>query len=525
MTQSMITNPILPGFHPDPSIVRAGDDYYIANSTFEWFPGVRIHHSRDLIHWRLAGYALTRRSHLDMRGNPDSGGIWAPCLSYHNGTFYLVYTDVKVRTGAFKDTPNYLSTAKHIEGPWSDPVYCNASGFDPSLFHDDDGRKWLVNMVWDFRAGRNSFAGIVLREYSEREKRLVGPVFDIFDGTSLGVTEGPHLYKRHGYYYLMTAEGGTGYNHAVTMARSRTITGPYEVDPENPILTSRAGDAALHKAGHGSLVETPDGETYLAHLCARPVGAARRCVLGRETAIQKCRWTEDGWLRLASGASTPAAATPAPRLPAHPFDECAACEQFETATLPPQFQTLRRPFDASWGSLSARPGWLRLYGGMSTVSRHGQSLVARRIVSTRCVCSTCVDFAPVTFQHMAGLIAFYDVATHYYACITRDERRGRCLRLLALDTGAYSEPVQEGVSLPEAGLVFLRATFRDETLRFFWSLDNERWSALGPELDATRLSDDYCGGFTGAFVGMCCQDLRDHRVHADFDWFAYTNTR
>src|SRR6516164_8767195 len=226
---AMIRNPILPGFNPDPSICRVGDDYYIATSTFEWFPGVQIHHSRDLVNWRLVRRPLERASQLDLRGEPDSCGVWAPCLSYADGKFWLVYTDVKRFDGDFKDTHNYIVTAPAIEAPWSDPIYVNSSGFDPSLFHDDDGRKWFVNMVWNHRPGNNRFAGIVAQEYSPGEKKLVGDRGNIFKGTPLGLTEAPHLYHRAGYYYLLTAEGGTAWNHAVTMARSRNLLGPYEL--------------------------------------------------------------------------------------------------------------------------------------------------------------------------------------------------------------------------------------------------------------------------------------------------------
>ena len=199
-TSPRIHNPILRGFNPDPSIVRVGDDYYIATSTFEWFPGVQIHHSRDLAHWRLAARPLTRPSQLDMRGDPDSCGVWAPCLTHADGRFYLVYTDVKrygrtTTAGAsgasLRDFHNYLVTSTRIDGEWSDPVYLNSSGFDPSLFHDDDGRKYLVNMLWDHRPGQNRFAGIVLQEYSPAEGRLIGERRNIFTGTALGLTEAP----------------------------------------------------------------------------------------------------------------------------------------------------------------------------------------------------------------------------------------------------------------------------------------------------------------------------------------------
>jgi len=170
---STIQNPILKGFNPDPSILRLGDDYYIATSTFEWFPGVQIHHSRDLKNWRLLTRPLNRAGQLDMRGDPDSCGIWAPCLSHDGAQFYLIYTDVKrygrtsvggAAGASLRDFHNYMVTCTTIDGEWSEPVYLNSSGFDPSLFHDDDGRKWLVNMLWDYRPGQNRFAGIVAQE-------------------------------------------------------------------------------------------------------------------------------------------------------------------------------------------------------------------------------------------------------------------------------------------------------------------------------------------------------------------------
>ena len=522
---STITNPILRGFNPDPSILRVGDDYYIATSTFEWFPGVQIHHSKDLIHWQLMTRPLSRVSQLDMVGNADSGGIWAPCLSWHDGLFYLIYTDVKNWRRNYKESHNYLTTASNITGPWSEPVYLNSSGFDASLFHDNDGRKWLVNMLWDFRAGGapGYFAGILLQEFDVRTQKLIGPIRNIFKGSPIGWVEGPHLYQHDGYYYLLTAEGGTGWNHAATMARSKTIDGPYEIDPQNPIITSHGKpELELQKAGHASILETPNGDWYLVHLCSRPIGPERRCILGRETAIQKCVWTADGWLRLEQGGNHPCVTVLAPDLPVYPFEAEPIRDDFDANTLNIHFQSLRVPVDPAWCSLTARPGWLRLYGRESLSSQHRQSLIARRVQAFRCEASTCLEFEPDTFQQMAGLTAFYDVTTHYYLYVTYDEDQGKHLNLLAMDLYNLSFPLAEAVKIDGWQRVYLKVTFDYATLQFTYSRDGASWQNIGPALDATKLSDDYGPeSFTGAFVGLCAQDLSGRRQHADFDWFEY----
>lgn len=533
---STIANPILRGFNPDPSILRVGEDYYIATSTFEWFPGVQFHHSRDLRNWRLLAHPLTRRSQLDMLGNPSSGGIWAPCLSYSDETYYLIYTDVKSHLGPFKDTHNYLITAPDIKGPWSEPVYLNSSGFDPSLFHDEDGRKWLLNMVWDHRKGRNRFGGILMQQYDERERKLVGPIRNIFEGTELGLTEGPHIYRKGGFYYLITAEGGTRWNHAVTVARSESLFGPYEVDPANPMLTSRNNpELPLQRAGHADLVETPSGEWYMVHLCGRPLETSRMCNLGRETAIQKVEWTEEGWLRLAGGGNEPLLETAVPAgLPEHPFDESAhgtGTDHFDGETLGIHLNTLREPADDAWLSLRERPGFLRLRGRESFSSAHRQSLVARRQQSFAVEAETVVEFEPDTYQQMAGLVYYYNAKNWFYLRISRDEELGKSITILTSNQGQYDEPLERDISVDGWERVYLKLTLNYETAQFHYSADGHEWTAIGPELEAGRMSDENAEakrggflldqGFTGAFVGVCVQDLSGARKHADFDYFVY----
>lgn len=527
-----IENPILRGFSPDPSIARVGDDYFVATSTFEWFPGVRLHHSRDLVHWRELGGALTSRALLELSGIPDSGGVWAPALSYADGQFWLVYTVVRTcgLGRPFKDLCIYLVTAPGIAGPWSEPVELNSPGFDPSLFHDSDGRKWLVNMEWDHRqTGVRRFAGIVVQEYDPVRRTLVGAQTKILQKPIL--CEGPNLYRRGGWYYLMLAEGGTSWNHGIAMARARQITGPYELDPQPTLLTtSDAPDSPLQKAGHGELVETPGGEWYLAHLASRPIGegSQRRCILGRETCLQKVRWTEDGWLRLAPATSAmkpwhPARVVPPPAgVAAHPWPAEPARDDFDGAELGRAWSTLRTPPDPSWLSLTARPGWLRLRGRESLHSLFRQSLVARPLRSVRTVAETCMEFEPGVFGEMAGLVAYYDTRTFYYLRVTHDETVGRVVGVVECDDGAYRELTATNRAINDWRRVHLRATFNEASLQFAASRDGDDWLPIGPVLDASKLSDDYGSAlhFTGAMAGLCVQDLGSHRATADFDYFA-----
>lgn len=531
----MIRNPILPGFNPDPSLCRVGQDYYIATSTFEWFPGVQIHHSRDLANWTLLTRPLVRASQLDMRGDPDSCGVWAPDLSHDGERFWLVYTDVKrygrttvggAAGASLRDFHNYLVTCDTIDGDWSDPVYLNASGFDPGLFHDDDGRKWLVNQLWDHRPGRSRFAGIVLQQYSPAEGRLVGERVNIFPGTPLGLTEAPHLYKRNGWYYLITAEGGTGWNHAVTMARSRSITGPYELHPHGQILSSRTRpDAPLQRAGHADLVETPEGETWIAYLCGRPLPNRGRCVLGRETAIQPMRWGADDWLYTQDGSGLPVLEAPALAVPPSPARETAARYDFDGGDLPIDLQWLRTPEPDRIFSLTARPGHLRLHGRETIGSLFTQALVARRL-QAQCASVACrMDFAPAHFQQAAGLVAYYNSTKFHYLHVTHDEELGRHLRVMsALPDSPQADAFSTPVAIPD-GPIELRAEFDYERLRFGWRAVGGDWQWLPEQFDASILSDEASApglpNFTGTFVGMACQDMAGTGAPADFDWFDY----
>ncbi len=514
----MIKNPILPGFNPDPSICRVGDDYYVATSTFEWFPGVQIHHSRDLVNWRLLTHALREKRLLNLRGVPSSGGVWAPALSYFDGLFYLCYTVVHQHEAATKDTPNYLITATSIEGPWSDPAHVNSSGFDPSLFHDEDGRKYWLNMVWDHRPNKHPFYGIALQEYDPQTKAFMGESELIFKGSSIRLTEGPHLYKRNGYYYLLTAEGGTEYEHAVSLARSRNLLGPYELHPENPILTSaEKPELALQKAGHASLVETQGGEWYMPHLCARPLPGTTRCNLGRETAIQKVEWKEDGWLYLCSGSNQPEDKVTPPQLEQHPWPALPDHLPFDSS----HYATPRGPSE----SVVREKNKLILHGAESLQSNFGQSMLARRLTCQRSTVTTKLNFRPKSFQQMAGLAAYYNTYLFHYLYLSHDEEKGLCLQVHSCDDGTTSFPLGEDIITVHTGELHLRATFDDCDLQFYFSEDGENFLKAGPVLDASILSDDHGEhwGFTGTFVALACQDLRGTGLEAEFEHLEIKN--
>lgn len=529
MARALIKNPVLRGFNPDPSVIRVGDDYYIATSTFEWFPGVQIHHSRDLVHWNLLTRPLNRLSQLGMKGIPDSCGVWAPCLTHHGETFYLVYCNVHSFDGVWKDTHNYLVTSESIEGPWTDPIYLNSSGFDSSLFHDEDGKKWYLSMLVDHRGGK-LFGGIILQEYSESQKKLVGPVLHIFEGTELGRTEGPHLYRKDNWYYLILAEGGTEYGHAVTLSRSRSITGPYELHPENPLVSTRDNPQhPLQKTGHADIFQTAAGEWYIAFLVGRPLSTLGRCTLGRETSIQKLIWEKDHWPRLFTGGREPVMEVEAPELPPHPFEPLAERDDFAGPGLDINWQSLRVPMTEDWLSLSERPGFLRLKGRESLTSLHEQSLVARRVQHFHIQVSTCLEFQPAYFQEMAGLVCYYNSSHYHYLYLSAGEKEGvRLLHILSCDKYEQHEQVEEPVKIPARGPVFLKVEFEGMDIRFFYALEEGAWNEIGPVLDGSILSDDYVRedvryrpAFTGAFVGLCCQDLSGGRRSADFAWFDY----
>lgn len=544
----MIQNPILRGFCPDPSIIRVGEDYYIATSTFEWWPGVKLFHSRDLKHWEQIPSPLRRESQLNMAGNPASGGVWAPCLSYDGQYYYLVYTDVKTKNGRYHNNHNYMVYTDDIYGEWSEPLYLNSIGFDPSLFHDNDGRKYLINMV-------NGFKGILVQELVSTggkkkaggecgsipvslrtpQWKLAGERKKVYNGSGLRCTEGPHMYHIGDWYYLITAEGGTGYQHCVTLARSKSVWGPFETAPENPVLTSnQENPAALQKCGHGDLVETPDGEWYLVHLCSRPIAGQKWCTLGRETGIQKVYWDKDGWLKLSAGGRFARLCVPEPGEEGSVADmetgsTVEACstdggtldirDEFDKTELPVYYSSLRVSYE-SFADLGARTGHLRLRGQESMNSLHHVSLIAVRQQEACARAQTCMEFAPDYPEQAAGLAYMYDAMNFYLLVKTADENGQSVLTLIKSDMGVITDEVEPLPVLRDEKTELRARTSADGSkVGFSFREPGGQWQSVKEGLTTQIVTDEYCRGFTGAHFGMYIHDMTGLGYHADFAYF------
>lgn len=532
----MIQNPILTGFNPDPCICRKGNDYYIAVSTFEWMPGIPVYHSKDLKNWELLTHVLTDEKNVDLSRLPSGQGIWAPDLSYceEDGLFYVVY-GVMVPDGMNID--NYVITSKDIMGPWSEPIYLQSNGFDASMFHDDDGRKWLLSLEWERREGYQKPGAICMAEYSPKEKKLVGYPRRIWNGgTTRGWIEGPHMYKHEGKYYILCAEGGTGYHHCASVGRTENIWGPYEKDPMNPIITSIVTDGTegrtkaaldhtfynpdvrLQKSGHASIVETPQGECYAVHLCARPFTESLCCTLGRETAIEKMMWTEDGWLRKKNGSPLPEDACEESGLPEVKVSVIPERDDFEEKKLGIGYYAPHH-MPESFADVTARPGYVRIRGQEVLDSFDKVSILARKLTSVHMTVTTKMEFRPEVFQHTAGLVLLYDNLNYLYLRKYYSETLGQsALSIIHAEKGVRKELTETRTPVDNDRPLLLRLVIDGLEIHFEWTYGDE-WKPMGGIFRTDHFSDEFCGEFTGTSVGMACTDGVFRRKYADFDWF------
>ena len=499
-------NPIIAGFYPDPSICRVGDDYYLVTSSFEYFPGIPIFHSKDLVHWKQIGYCLSRQSQLPLHKAAASSGIFAPTIRYSNGIFYVVTTN-------FAQGGNFYVTATDPSGQWSEPIWLNDPGCDPSLFFDDDGT------VYYTREDGGEHGSIVQCKIDLKTGKLLGALHTIWRGTGGIYPEGPHLYKINGKYYLMIAEGGTEYGHMETIARSNTPWGPFETDPNNPILSHKdKPDLSIQATGHADLVETPDG-WWMVHLGIRPKGG-RYHFLGRETFLTKVTWSNDGW-PIVEGNEKSEDVMDAPNLIKKTWDADPEKDDFNESTLALSWNFLRNPYPADY-SLTARRGFLRLNGsGVTMNDQDSPAFVGQRQKYFNCRVSSRLEFNPQYDNEEAGLVIRGNDKNHFEIAVTRfDGKRSIiCRRVL---NGKTVELKYN--TIPEGAVVF-EIMVSDLEYNFYYLQKNRKAQFL-MKASTLDLSSEKIGGFTGVYFGIYAtgNGIKCSRP-ADFDWFEIKKNR
>lgn len=517
-----INNPILPGFYPDPSICRVEEDYYLVTSTFSYFPAVPIFHSRDLVHWEQIGNILDRRSQIDLTGIRHSEGIFAPTLRYNNGTFYMITTNVG-------HGGNFIVTSENPAGPWSDPYFIEgAEGIDPSLFFDDDGKCYYTGTK-DRREGAAYYGDneIWLQELDLSTMKLVGESYALWHSALRDAEwpEGPHLYKKDGIYYLLIAEGGTGYEHAVTIASSDSLTKPFRGYKGNPILTHRhlGHNYPIVNVGHADLVETQKGEWYMVTLASRPYGGYYRN-LGRETFLVPVAW-EDGWPVVNPGIGHVEDTVIAPDLPPYEVKPISELEDFDNDSIPYHFMYLRNPNFNKY-SLSERKGYLRLMAAPETIMElSSPTFVCIRQTGISFDYEACMQFMPMKDEDEAGIVILQSNEYNYRMVCTLREGF-RVIMLIKCQNGqeeVISQIRVEDINRNQAP-IRLRLTADKQELKFAFSYDGHSYHIVKASVDARILSTDIAGGFVGNTIGIyCSSNGQPSGAYADFDWVRYKN--
>jgi alpha-N-arabinofuranosidase len=498
-------NPLFAGFYPDPSVCRVGEDYYLINSTFAYYPGIPIFHSRDLINWRQLGHVIHRPDQLSYDGLGVSRAIFAPALSHHAGTFYVVCTLID-------GGGNFVVTATDPAGPWSDPVWLGFEGIDPALFFDADGRAWMLNN--GAPEGKPLYDGhraIWIQEFDYQAMKMIGPRKLLVNG-GVDLTqkpvwiEGPHLYRKEGWYYLCCAEGGTSVNHSQVIFRSREVTGPYEPWDKNPILTQRKlpgnMSGAVTSTGHADLVVGPDGNWWAVFLAVRPY-LDRYSPMGRETFMLPVSWPKDGWpMILEPGVRVPLVGTAPKGVTFHTdaperFDGARGWrDEFSAGTLDQTWIMLRGPKETWWqvdaGRLLVAPRAELLSG------RGNPSFLARRVQNAHFTASTELA-APVDMGVSAGLVVFQGENFHYFLAVRREG--DGVTAYLERHNRAGGEIVAQK-ALGRAASVRLRLSAAEDKCDFVLSVDGGPWQTLVEGADAKLFTTEVAGGFVGATIGV-----------------------
>lgn len=533
-------NPILPGFYPDPAICRVGDDYYVVASTFAYFPGVPIFHSKDLVNWKQIGNVLDRPEQLNLDGHGVSRGIFAPTITYHNGKFYMITT--LIDTGG-----NFVVTATDPAGPWSNPAFLpQVDGIDPSLFFDDDGKAYVIfnsdPPTPDKKPLWNGHRALWMYEFDKENLKTVGERKLVVDG-GVDVSkkpvwiEAPHIYKINGYYYLMAAEGGTAYNHSEVIFRTKSLSEPFVPWEKNPILTQRHLDRnrkyPVTTAGHADLVQTPNGEWWAVFLACRPYEPSSEDYYntGRDTWLTPVRW-EDGWPVINPDFDEVQYRYPKPNLPEFKAKgtltggNFTVREDFNDNKLDFYWMFLRTPRE-NWYNFSDKKGHLTIKTRPAEiVGKENPSFVTRRQQHAHFEASTVMEFAPKGENEIAGLVAFQSEFFHYFLGKTISDGKP-VIRLLKAkkegDKNVYETLAEQKLeSSQDNKPLYLKIEGKGKEYAFYYGTSPDKWNLVLDKVDGTYLSTKVAGGFVGTTIAMYTTSQgtpSDNK--ASFDWFNY----
>tara|TARA_R110002050_G_scaffold192150_3_gene327127 strand:+ start:11642 stop:13228 length:1587 start_codon:yes stop_codon:yes gene_type:complete len=501
--QRTYKNPVIPGFHPDPSVCKVGDSFYLVTSSFEYFPGVPVFHSKDLVNWEQIGHCLTRPSQLNLEKCGVSGGIFAPTIRYHEGTFYMITTNV---TGG----GNFIVHTTDPAGEWSDPVWLKQGGIDPSLYFEGD-KCYLTS---------NPGNCIYLSEINPMTGEQLSDSRAIWTGTGGRYPEAPHIYKKDEWYYLLISEGGTEYGHKVTIARSKHIDGPYDSNPANPILTHMNANAQsnpIQGTGHADLVQASDSSWWMVFLAFRPQSGLHH-MLGRETFLAPVRWDKNAW-PVVNGDGTVDLTMDVPTLPLQPFPQVSYDTEFNEDILGFEWNYLRNPRTENY-SLSVRKGYLRLKATpISLDDIDSPTFVGRRQEHIDFTANVAMELLDAQKGDESGITVFMNNKSHYDLFVKQGATGERVL-VLRYRLGALSHNACE-ISVPE-GSVYLQVQGDKDFYSFAYSTDGENFETLD-KVDVRYISSETAGGFTGIYLGLfATSSAKSSKAYADFDKFEYT---
>lgn len=516
-----LKNPILPGFYPDPSVCRRENDYYLVTSTFEYFPGIPVFHSKDFVHWHQLGHALSRTEQLNLDGISSSKGIYASSIFYDKGShkFYIVSTLVK--SASYWENENFYICADAPEGPWSDPVVIKgAEGIDPSLVFDGEKVYYLGNCR-PFPEQPEKGRHIWLQELDLELGELTGTRWTLLTHGSVldaAAPEGPHIYHIGDWYYLLIAEGGTFRNHASTIFRSRNLTGPYETNPKNPLIShsNLKNDYPIRNPGHADMIQLCNGEWWAVLLATRMDGGYDGN-LGRETFAVPVEWN-DGWPVFSPTTGRVEFSYPAPKIEEHIWEKNPDCEPFDGVKLPYEWLTIRTPRHNLY-SLTERPGFLRMFLHPSTIKETVScSFLGRRQQHMCFLLSAATEFEPEQEGETSGMVLWMNANYHIRL---ESGIFGGCKEIRL--TMCFDGKDKLISNMPwNSASVYFKVTAVYQDINFYCSSDNENWNSLSEHVDGTLLSREVAGGYTGTILGLyASSNGNESKNFADFDWFLY----